>query len=166
MTSVHQQTMPLNAPHFVFLPIYCWWFRNPAANHLRLVPVYAFIPFFTGFYTSQVVIAGFLNHQLSSMFGIFIQLNIHGSVMGHSELQVPSLSALVRSSLTHGLVHRIPRAHDQELRPFWSGLLNRWCPLIRPYFWGGGYVWGLVGWLAMTWWFSGEWLLDLGRSTW
>ena len=49
MTSVHQQTMPLNAPHFVFLPIYCWWFRNPAANQLKLVPVYVFIPLFTGF---------------------------------------------------------------------------------------------------------------------
>ena len=38
---------------------YCWWFRNPA-NHLRLV---AYPMIYDGFYTSQVVIPGFLNHQ-------------------------------------------------------------------------------------------------------
>ena len=39
---------------------YCWWFRTPA-NPLICVS----IPLFAGFWTSQVVISGFLNHQQS-----------------------------------------------------------------------------------------------------
>ena len=45
---------------FLGVESYCWWFRNPA-NPLICVS----IPLFAGFWTSQVVISGFLNHQQS-----------------------------------------------------------------------------------------------------
>ena len=53
-----QKTYPKKSPKPQ--EVYCWWFRNPAKNQLRLVN----LTWFTGFlWPSQVGGLGFLNHQ-------------------------------------------------------------------------------------------------------
>ena len=88
-------------------------------------------------------------HQVSSMFGIFIYLlNIHGSAWVIRNFKSQVSVFLVRSSLDSWAGPPNPRgiwSGIKDIKALWSGLLNRWCSLIRPYFWGEGYVCGEGG---------------------
>ena len=139
MTSEHQQTMPLNAPH-------CFLTHTVDGSEIRLSPVEvgSLSHYSQGFIHPRWWSPDFFHQLSSAMLGIFIHLliyhenqpvmwtnNIHGPYMawirhGLLELQVPSLSGLVRSSLTHGWSTYPPPnvPPSQELRPYDQGLLT------------------------------------------